>query len=192
MLNNLSELTSALNAYLFGVHSAQEITSARTSVNSARIPALFNNRIFLQECSGFVFDFGCGSYIEHIDDYFSCKHIVYLPFDPYNRTLVENQTSLLLLYEWVSHGVNFSFTCSNVLNVIQNDEIVKKIVSISSLFDQSFFTVYEGDKSGIGKLTKPDCYQRNQKISEYLDFFPSSPFYCDSKIIYDFESSLPF
>ena len=32
-------------------------------------------------------------------------------------------------------------------------------------------TVYEGDKSGAGRVTKADCYQRNERIGEYLKYF---------------------
>ena len=34
-----------------------------------------------------------------------------------------------------------------------------------------FVTVYEGNKSGIGKITKEDCYQRNEPLSDYLKYF---------------------
>lgn len=186
MKNNLSNLMPVLDDYLFEVSSVQDITSAKTSINASRIPSLFSNKIFLRECSDFVFDFGCGSYTKHIENYLLKHGIFYLPFDPYNRTFIENQASLLTLYELIAKDMHFSFTCSNVLNVIQNDDIIKRIISISSLFDKRFFTVYEGDRTGTGKHTKSDCYQRNQKISDYLDFFPNTPSYFDSKIIYDF------
>jgi hypothetical protein len=66
--------------------------------------------------------------------------------------------------------------CSNVLNVISDIsivfDIVRKIFNKVTLRKQAIFvTVYEGDKSGVGKITKKDCYQRNQVLSDYLKYF---------------------
>ena len=41
----------------------------------------------------------------------------------------------------------------------------KKEKFISSPF---FITVYEGDKSWVGRETKKDCYQRNETIDAYI------------------------
>lgn len=35
-------------------------------------------------------------------------------------------------------------------------------------------TVYEGDRSGNGRETMPDCWQRNEKARAYLRFFPGA------------------
>lgn len=37
-------------------------------------------------------------------------------------------------------------------------------------WDKHFFiSVYEGNGSGIGKISKKDCYQRNEKTSKYCE-----------------------
>ena len=66
--------------------------------------------------------------------------------------------------------------CSNVLNVISDNEIIYYILNRIRDFivyhkQAIFVTVYEGNKSGIGKITKKDCYQRNEPLSNYLKYF---------------------
>jgi hypothetical protein len=34
-----------------------------------------------------------------------------------------------------------------------------------------FVSVYEGDGSGVGRQTKKDCWQRNEKLISYLNKF---------------------
>jgi hypothetical protein len=34
-----------------------------------------------------------------------------------------------------------------------------------------YITVYEGDKSGVGRETKKDCWQRNERLYVYLEKF---------------------
>ena len=68
--------------------------------------------------------------------------------------------------------------CSNVLNVVDSDEVVAGIAGFLTACAISgaavFITVYEGDKSGVGRPTKADCYQRNEKIADYLKYFDKS------------------
>ena len=60
---------------------------------------------------------------------------------------------------------------SNVFNVIAEDEIILKILKTCKELLESdgrvLITVYEGDKSGKGKPTKKDCYQRNARTAAY-------------------------
>ena len=69
-----------------------------------------------------------------------------------------------------------------MLNVIANKETVNNIqryirdFSFLALLGKTlvkepsfyFITVYEGDKSGIGRMTKPDCFQRNETLDNYI------------------------
>ena len=61
---------------------------------------------------------------------------------------------------------------SNVLNVIEEDEIILQIIKTCKELLESdgrvLITVYEGDKSGKGKQSKEDCYQRNARTAEYI------------------------
>ena len=68
--------------------------------------------------------------------------------------------------------------CSNVLNVIDNEEEIARISRIIRDLSLCYFvTVYEGDKSGKGRVTKYDCYQRNECVKEYLKYFPDAVVY---------------
>jgi hypothetical protein len=59
--------------------------------------------------------------------------------------------------------------CNNLLNVIKEDQILAEIVQHIATFDvQAIFSVYEGNKSGIGSATKKDCYQRNETKKSYI------------------------
>ena len=82
-------------------------------------------------------------------------------YDKYNRSEEENRLALSVAhYDYL--------VCSNVLNVIKEDEVIDEILKhmLSINADLYLFTVYEGDKSGKGKVTKKG-YQRNQKLNFY-------------------------
>ena len=62
-------------------------------------------------------------------------------------------------------------TISNVLNVIQEDEVIENIIhEAMKIANTAIVSIYEGDKSGIGRMTKRDCYQRNQSRDWYYNF----------------------
>ena len=150
-------------------------TSAATSINKNRLPAVYSRFTFAPR--SVVLDYGCGRYTEHIRKALpdSC---VYLPFDPYNQPESVNEKNRFLF----SFLARFSgrpavIVCSNVLNVIDDDEALQE--TASELFDlvlstagTALVTVYEGDKSGTGRETGPDQWQRNQRIRDYLALFP--------------------
>ena len=48
--------------------------------------------------------------------------------------------------------------------------IIDEIVQLSNT-KPYFFKIYEGNKSEVGKQTKKDCWQRNQKTKDYLQHF---------------------
>ena len=60
------------------------------------------------------------------------------------------------------------------MNVISDINIVfetiKKIIDRADNDTKIFITIYEGDKTGVGKITKKDCYQRNESIQKYLEY----------------------
>ena len=68
-------------------------------------------------------------------------------------------------------GVDFRLiVCSNVLCVLRDEELDNTLNFIMSFDCDVMFTVYEGDKSGILKMTKPDCWQRNQPTKWYAKY----------------------
>ncbi len=166
------------------------ITSKNTSVNSTKVPAIYNkidweglahwyrankfyNPVF------YIFDVGCGRNPEIIHDYL-CDRLNeydnrwrYLPYDPY---WLDEHTNERSLETWYGHRNTIGcMICSNVLNVLQDDEQVSRLFKMMhdgwKYYQVPYFiTIYEGDKSGVGKVSKADCWQRNMRTKDYLDW----------------------
>lgn len=134
---------------------SQKYSSANTSIN--KVGRLY--KVFCHEKpNGKVLDFGAGKYRKgtiflqdkgfDVDSY---EPSLYdnLPSDKYNTILI-----------------------SNVLNVIAENEIIIDILNTCKELLESngrvLITVYEGNKSGKGKPSKKDCYQRNARTAEYI------------------------
>ena len=168
---------------------AQNYTSAATSINSTKLPAIYNkltDEAYLWASS--YLDFGCGRYTQHIADHVATKayevaqkarehrdHMgIWHGYDAYNRTEEENEFELEAFRE-ESEFFNQIVVCSNVLNVIDSEEVIAWIAARLMTWADAgaavMVTVYEGDKTGIGRVTKADCYQRNEKIVSYLKYF---------------------
>lgn len=150
----------------------QTYTSKNTSINREKLPAVYRKVKFR---SRIVLDYGCGKYTEHIRNHLLGKH-VYLPFDPYNQTEEVNKASRFVLSLALANKDSVDVVCSNVLNVIDNDgevqNIAEEIESITTATGgTAYITVYEGNRSGIGKQTGKDQYQRNEPLRSYLRFF---------------------
>ena len=144
----------------------QEYTSANTSINKNRIPALFHQVIFH---SGTVnLDYGGGKY-DTATEYLALQGVTNLIYDPYNRTVEHNQA---VTNRVIRMGGADTVTCSNVLNVIKELEVridlLKNIQRLVKSDGYVYITVYEGNKSGIGKPTTAG-YQLNRRTSEYLE-----------------------
>lgn len=149
----------------------QNYTSKNTSINSTKLPALFNklNYEYLVNNKTFcIDDYGCGKYWKNIETHVNNQGILYLGYDPYWRSDTKD-----LMDTTAPHLV---FTCSNVLNVIDDDDVVRDICRIAAKHHHFAITVYEGDKSGVGKVSKTDCYQRNAKLNDYLKYFPETAY----------------
>ena len=145
----------------------QTYTSANTSINSAKLPAIYNkinwHRAILTNET--IMDYGCGKF-NNAKDFVEGIGFEWHGYDKYNRSKEENGMVLDFLLE---KGTADIVICSNVLNVIDSEEEVKKIARIIRNYSKHYFvTVYEGDKSGKGRITKNDCYQRNESVKEYL------------------------
>lgn len=156
---------------------SQEYTSADTSINSVKLPAIFKKILAkgdIEQYSTRLLDIGCGKYTDHIKEYLGKDHIRYYGIDPYNKDHFDNYTTLKRFYEESYNDITL-ITCSNVLNVIK--EASERIKLYDFMFDflgltpytTAYITVYEGDKSGIGKETKPNCYQQNKPLSFYIN-----------------------
>lgn len=137
---------------------AQKFTSARTSINKTKLPAIYK-KVNLQGLS--VLDYGCGRYTDHIAEYaMQCGARHWAGYDKYNLPDTER---LLLKYDMC--------LCSNVLNVIDSDEAMQDVIrDVVGHGRTACFTVYEGDRSRTGRQTGEDCYQRNQPTAWYMGY----------------------
>ena len=144
----------------------QNYTSANTSINSTKVPAVFKK---IYWTAGRVnLDLGGGKY-DTATDWLEERGVMNLIYDPYNRPKAHNTTVLRYAYD---EGVDY-VTISNVLNVIDDPNARRMLLQKAWLALKDghfcFITVYEGDKSGIGRKTKNDCWQNNMRLREYLD-----------------------
>lgn len=167
----------------------QTYTSASTSINSTKLPAIYSRvSDTAYQWADKLLDYGCGRYIDHLIKY-TAKHSAipddryyhycwWYGYDRFNRDAAANAKALADFAESDNPFTNRMVFCSNVLNVIDSDDVVKGITGFLTACAISgvavMVTVYEGDKSGIGRPTKADCYQRNEKIAEYLKYFDKS------------------
>ena len=156
----------------------QKFSSRGTSINSAKLPKVYSKVSFFP--TDIVLDYGCGKFTSHIRDYLG--NVEYLPFDPFNQTNGVNANSLSKVRRALTAHEPVYVVCSNVLNVIDDDETVQKISSrieyiVTATGGRAFITVYEGNKTGIGKQTGKDQYQRNEKLGEYTKFFKNAVVY---------------
>lgn len=147
----------------------QEFTSANTSINKNKIPALFTMSKVTFEPDTVNFDIGGGRY-DTATDYLRGLCVRNLVWDKYNRAEKWNKN---VINELVMCGGADTVTISNVLNVIKEQEIRHELLEMAYAFSKPtaaiYITVYEGDKTGIGKQTKTDCYQLNRKTAGYIE-----------------------
>lgn len=152
----------------------QGYTSAKTSINSKKLPAVYRKFSFGER----VLDFGCGRYTDHIRKALPVN-TTYMPYDPYNQPDEINQQTIMKVAEYMANHIPVDVVCSNVLNVIDDEETLWNISGWIQLIcnktgGHAYITVYEGDRSGIGRATGFDQYQRNEPLKNYLRFFPTA------------------
>ena len=144
----------------------QEFSSAATSINSNKLPAIYNMVEFRP--GDVVVDFGGGKF-DNAVNYLKDKDVTLLVYDPYNRSAEHNKEVLRLLKE---HGGADAAVNSNVLNVIKEPEareaVLKNIKKITKRGAPIYITVYEGRGDGAEGPTKSG-YQLNRKTSDYMD-----------------------
>lgn len=156
--------------------SEQEFTSANTSINSARLPAIFNMSGVHFNPDTINLDYGGGKF-DNATGELASKGVTNLVYDPYNRSASHNSEVIKTIKE---HGGADTATCSNVLNVIKEPAartvVIKNIYKLLKPDGVVYFTVYEGTGKGDEGPTKSG-YQLNRKTGEYvdeiMDVFPS-------------------
>ena len=144
----------------------QEFSSAATSINSNKLPAIYKMVEFRP--GDVVVDFGGGKF-DNAVNYLKDKDVTLLVYDPYNRSAEHNKEVLRLLKE---HGGADAAVNSNVLNVIKEPEareaVLKNIKKITKRGAPIYITVYEGRGDGAEGPTKSG-YQLNRKTGDYMD-----------------------
>jgi hypothetical protein len=150
----------------------QKYTSKNTSVNTTKLPAVYSkiNWDKLPKHILSVLDWGCGRDTSYLQEWLEVYPRIrdYIRYDPNWCSKEENA--------WAQEVLGYAniFICSNVLNVIDDDKAIEDICRKAAMHKIYFITVYEGDKTGVGKKSKDDCWQRNEKAKAYLIHFPNS------------------
>lgn len=154
--------------------------SIKTSVK--QVPALFR-KVDMPDGS-LVFNYGCGRFPDMVEEAF--PNVYFIHFDPYFDRHEKNEAyvhhKVLDAFFWFGSEVGATkpesvlVMCANVLNVIPDgeefDEVVQDLEILANEGHPVHLSVYEGDKSGVGKKTIRG-YQRNQKAAEYMSLFPT-------------------
>jgi len=154
---------------------AQTFTSSATSINRSKLPAVYR-KAKLSRTTPFVVDYGCGKYTDHISSALRKQNKILYPYDPYNQPDAVNAHTIDFIRWAMDRHIEVDLICSNVLNVIDSDDEVQRIVwDIEEIVRRTggtaYFTVYEGDRSEIGRQTGKDQYQRNDVLASYIRFF---------------------
>ena len=154
----------------------QHFTSKNTSINTKKLPTIYTNINLERLRDKTIFDYGAGKIktVRLIREKLELYDIDYIPYDIYNLSPADN------CYAIERRKEADLYICSNVINVIKEDEIIQMIINeIIKLSNTKpyFFKIYEGNKSGVGKSTKKDCWQRNQKTKDYLQQFDFAGIY---------------
>ncbi len=149
---------------------AQKYESKDTSL--AQVCAVYttftkpNNRLFRK--GDRVLDYGGGKY-DLGKEFMKGYGVNVSVYDPFNRTPSHNKAVMQKFKRTPPEVI----VCSNVLNVIQEESVIKGIVKeIKGLCGRNtivIFSIYEGNKTGVGKPTTKG-YQRNEPTMSYLRF----------------------
>lgn len=144
----------------------QEFTSENTSVNT--VSSVYT-QIFAKNPDLFgvdILDYGGGKYntnIEYMKK--NCNSRVFV-YDPYNRSAHENE---MTIRHFINDPAKY-VVCSNVLNVIKEDEVIiealNEIYTLMDVGGRLYISIYERNKTGIGCQTTKG-WQRNQRAEGY-------------------------
>lgn len=147
--------------------TAQKRTSAGTSINAQKLPRIYT-ALRAVMAGQRVTDYGCGRYTAHLKAYAESIGAEMHFHDPYNQPEAINRETEAFT------GAAFSI-CSNVLNVIDSDRAVTDCIGAALRMGngRAFFTVYEGDGSGVARETQNgQSWQRNARLRDYARFAP--------------------
>ena len=162
-LNDYFELMNKENDFS---ETEQEFSSAATSINGSKLPAIFKLVDF--HANTLNLDYGGGKF-DNATEYLKTLGVTNLIYDKFNRTAQHNQEVIRAVLE---NGGADTCTLSNVLNVIKEESIRHEIlVNIYKLLKSDgilYITVFEGQPGQKEGPTKSG-YQLARKTSEYID-----------------------
>lgn len=139
----------------------QTRTSKNTDINGrqGKLPRPFS--LFEFSPGQTVFDYGCGRETELVRSKVEEQGAIYIPYDKYH----ESAGSL----EDLEKGVDV-VVCSNVLNVIDDDETILVIIKrICNNCHKAIFKVYEKNGDSKGNESGNDQWQTNYPLSWYTE-----------------------
>lgn len=145
-----------------------------TSINSKKLPALFNFKKVQWAAGTRNLDIGAGKYHENVTAFLRDNGVESWPFDPFSLTREENLEAIRNAHSGQCNTV----TVTNCVNVIK-DPFDREILFLR-VYDAlkpggvGFFQFHEGDRSGQGRVSqmskdgKPLAWQENRKTRDYL------------------------
>ena len=135
----------------------QHITSAATSLNQVN-PGI--KTVLPHYVGKTVLDIGGGKYDTN-KIYAAGLGVKLYVYDKFNRSKEENAQALGCRPDLI--------VCNNVLNVIDDGRAMRNVIALCASYQvPCYFSVYEGNQSGISGLSKKGCWQRNWKTKDYI------------------------
>lgn len=158
-----------MNFKQFLLEDAQEFSSAATSINKSKLPEAYTT---ISKKIGWTpetthIDIGGGKFdnaVEFLGKMGVKAHV----YDPFNRSEEHNAKVM----KEVGEGGADSASLFNVLNVIKEPEYRQEALQTAHSTlkpgGKIFISIYEGDRSGVGKQTKKDSWQNNMTTAAHL------------------------
>jgi hypothetical protein len=158
-----------MKSFLEHLHETQEFTSAATSQSQvAKGLGVLAKKNLLKPGSVNV-DLGGGRY-DHGTKFMESHGVTSHVLDPYNRSDEHNQR---VARDVRQQGGADSVTVFNVLNTIKEPHVHTQVLETAKGHlkpgGSLWLSVYTGDRSGVGKRTKADSWQRNESLHKYLE-----------------------
>lgn len=167
------ERKSRITESRFGryLNEKQNISGGGTIV-PGQVPATYKPKADFNFAGYDILDYGCGTgtgkeYIKahNKEERFAGTKV--FNYEPFPKFHVDERQKFI-----ASSNPKKMICCNNVLNVIDDDltDILTEIKQVAKRADVSeiIFKIYQGDKSGKGKQTGKDKYQRNEKTAVYI------------------------
>ena len=148
----------------------QKYTSANTSINKTKTAEAFTKLLKKDvfKKGSVNLDIGGGRFDNANDllkDKAGAKNVVY---DPFNRTKAHNAK----VAKQVSGGKVDTVTINNTLNVIEDTpnqiRVLEQAKDAVKADGKVYISVYQGDKSGVGRTTSKDSFQQMKPLADYL------------------------